>query len=178
MLNGQICWLAILLRICITFGYNSRESATPPYTQPPTMTMFELLNNPLYIDITCEEVFLGKVLIQMSSFWRWPICRGMFWSLRQPLLIMFVDLYSWHELFIWRVKRCLVLLNIILTFRQEWMTNHKGFTTWISLRVKAQKKGANCAKVKVLSKDYIFHVGVNMVKYANEGYFFFSGKYP
>ncbi len=31
--------------------------------------MFKLLNGPFYINITCEEVLLGKVLIQMNSFW-------------------------------------------------------------------------------------------------------------
>jgi hypothetical protein len=38
------------------------------------------------------------------------------------------------------------------------------------------EKGASRAKVKVLSKDCIFHVGENMVKYADEGSFIFWWK--
>ncbi len=41
---------------------------TPFCTQPLVMTMFKILNNSFYIDITCEEVLLGKVLIEMNSF--------------------------------------------------------------------------------------------------------------
>jgi hypothetical protein len=32
--------------------------------------MFTILNNSFYIDIICEEVLLGKVMIETNSFFR------------------------------------------------------------------------------------------------------------
>lgn len=118
MLSGQICQLAILLRLCITFGYNSWENATPSCTQPPMTTMFKLLKSPLYIDIVCEAVLNGKVLIKINSFWGRPTFQGIFPSLWQPLPILLMDPHSWHWFFISRVRKCLVLPNVVPTFRQ------------------------------------------------------------
>ncbi len=117
MLSGQICQLAILLRLCITSGYNSWENATP-CTQPPMTTMFKLLKSPLYIYIICEAVLNGKVLIEINSFWGGPILWGIFPSLWQPLPILLLDPHSWHWFLISRVRRCLVLPNVVLTFCQ------------------------------------------------------------
>lgn len=70
MLSGHICRLAILLKLCITSSYNNKENMAPLCTQPPATTMFKFLNNSFYIDIICEEVLLGKVMMEMNSFFR------------------------------------------------------------------------------------------------------------
>ncbi len=133
MLNGQICQLAILLRVCITSYYNSWKGVTPLCTQPHAMTIFKFLNSPFYIDITCEEILLGKVLIKMNSFWGRPIFLGMFPSLWHLLPILLSNLHSPHKFFIWRLRRCLVLLSTLLTFCQVHMTSHIGLIVSIFL---------------------------------------------
>jgi hypothetical protein len=106
---------------------------TPFCTQPLVMIMFKILNNSFYIDITCEEVLLGKVLIEMNSFWRRLVSRGMFPSLQQSLPIILPNLCSPHGFFIWRVRRCLVLQSVMSTFHQVQMKNCIGLTMSISL---------------------------------------------
>ncbi len=125
--------VVILLRLCITFNYNNRENVAPLCTQPLIMITFGLLNSPFYIDITCKEVLLGKVMIEMKSFQEGLIFQGMFPSLQQPLPIILLDFCSPHGLLIWRVKRCLVLPSMVPTFHQVQMTSHKGLTASISL---------------------------------------------
>jgi len=80
-------------------------------------------------EIICEKVLLGKVMIKMNSFWKGPIFWGMFPSLWQLLPILFLDPYSWHWIFILRVKRCLVLPSTMLTFHLGQITSRIDLTT-------------------------------------------------
>ncbi len=95
--------------------------------------MFKLLNSLLYIDITCEEVLLGKVMIGMNSFWRGPTFQGMFPSLWWLLPVMLMNPYSRHGLFIWKVRRCLILPSVVQMFHQGRMTSCIGLIMSIFL---------------------------------------------
>ncbi len=119
--------------MCITSSYNKQESAALPCTQPHMTTMFRLLNSPFYIDIICKEVLLGKVIIGMNSFWGGPMFWGMFLILWWPLLIILMNFCFQNNFFIWKVKRCLVLLSVVLNFLQRQMTSCIGLIVSISL---------------------------------------------
>jgi hypothetical protein len=51
----------------------------------------------------------------------------------QPLPILLLDLHSWHQFLILRVRRCLVLPNIVSTFCQRRVTSRIDLTTSNSL---------------------------------------------
>jgi hypothetical protein len=72
MKSGLTCPLAIWLKLCITFGYNSWENVTLIYTQQLLAMTFILSNTLHYINSTYKVVHLVMVLIEMNCCWGGP----------------------------------------------------------------------------------------------------------